>query len=374
MVKTGFSAVSGSCETMAMRRPRQSRAISASETWVRSVPSSSTRPATMRPPAFGSRRRIDRQVMVLPEPDSPMMPRVSPAASSRSMPSTARTAPRWRKMWVVRFSTRSSGAVCGMSELPAFRVEAVAQPVTEQVGRHAGQHDGDARHGDRPPGVGDVAARVGEHQPPGDVGVLNAEAKEAERGLEDDNLTDLQRGEYQQRVEDVGQQVAAEDGQRAAAGDAGQGDIVALLERKDFAAHDAGVPGPVADDDDDGNGVQARLEDGGEHQRQRERRDRHLDVDQAHDDGIDNAAKIAGGHADQRAEAAGEHDGVEGDNERNTGAGADAAEHVAAEIVGAEQVLDAAAVRPGGGLEGGAEIERVGIDRGKILAPHFGGG
>ena len=48
-------------------------------------------------------------VIVLPEPDSPTMPSVSPGATEKVTPSTALTTPRRVKKWVRRSSTCSNG-------------------------------------------------------------------------------------------------------------------------------------------------------------------------------------------------------------------------------------------------------------------------
>src|SRR5579863_862649 len=45
------------------------------------------------PPVGRSCNRISFEVVVLPQPDSPMTPRVSPAAIAKSIPSTALTQP-----------------------------------------------------------------------------------------------------------------------------------------------------------------------------------------------------------------------------------------------------------------------------------------
>src|SRR5713101_3363917 len=51
-------------------------------------------PSNRIAPAVGvSCNRISFEVVVLPQPDSPMTPRVSPAATAKSMPSTALTQP-----------------------------------------------------------------------------------------------------------------------------------------------------------------------------------------------------------------------------------------------------------------------------------------
>ena len=72
-VKTGFSAVIGSWNTIAMRLPR-TRCISRSSSARRSRPSNRiTLPASMRP-GGRTRRRIESAVTLLPQPDSPTTP------------------------------------------------------------------------------------------------------------------------------------------------------------------------------------------------------------------------------------------------------------------------------------------------------------
>jgi hypothetical protein len=51
-----------------------------------------TSPASMRP-GFATRRMIERLVTLLPQPDSPTSPMISPRSTWKSMPSTARTIP-----------------------------------------------------------------------------------------------------------------------------------------------------------------------------------------------------------------------------------------------------------------------------------------
>src|SRR5215831_15081671 len=71
----------------------------------------------MLPPVGLSCRRISLDVVVLPQPDSPITPRVSPSAIAKSTPSTAFTQPilRCRRLPVltakclVRLSTSSNG-------------------------------------------------------------------------------------------------------------------------------------------------------------------------------------------------------------------------------------------------------------------------
>ena len=53
---------------------------------------------------------IDLASTVLPEPDSPTIPRVVPAATVRETPSTACTVPRPVRNEVCRFSTTNNGS------------------------------------------------------------------------------------------------------------------------------------------------------------------------------------------------------------------------------------------------------------------------
>ena len=74
-VMTGLSENLGSCMTMAMRRPRTARSV-ASSARRRSVPAKLRRSA-LTSPGDGTRRRMARPTVDLPEPDSPTMPSFS---------------------------------------------------------------------------------------------------------------------------------------------------------------------------------------------------------------------------------------------------------------------------------------------------------
>ena len=107
-VSTGFSEVIGSWKIIEMALPRTLR-ISGSASSSRLRPSNSMRPSAMRAGGIGSRRRIDIEVTLLPQPDSPTIASVSPGITSKLTPSTARTTPS--RVWkcVFRFSTRRRG-------------------------------------------------------------------------------------------------------------------------------------------------------------------------------------------------------------------------------------------------------------------------
>ena len=58
-------------------------------------------PSNVIEPSVGSSSRIiARPVVLLPQPDSPTSPSVSPFAIEKLTPSTARTSPMWRSMTI----------------------------------------------------------------------------------------------------------------------------------------------------------------------------------------------------------------------------------------------------------------------------------
>ena len=90
-VWVGLSEESGSWKIMPISSPRTLR-ISTGSSPVISRPLSLMEPPAIRPP-LGSRSMIDSAVIVLPQPDSPTMPSVSPSSTCSDTPSTACTTP-----------------------------------------------------------------------------------------------------------------------------------------------------------------------------------------------------------------------------------------------------------------------------------------
>ncbi len=91
MSQTGFSDEVGCWKIMLIRSPRILR-ISSDDRVSRSRPSNQTSPASILP-GLATRRRMLRLVTLLPQPDSPTRPMISPRSTEKSMPSTARTTP-----------------------------------------------------------------------------------------------------------------------------------------------------------------------------------------------------------------------------------------------------------------------------------------
>ena len=88
---TGFSEDVGCWKIIEIRSPRISR-ISSSVSLSRSLPSKITSPSSTTP-GGATRRMIESEVTLLPQPDSPTRPRISPRRTAKSTPVTALTVP-----------------------------------------------------------------------------------------------------------------------------------------------------------------------------------------------------------------------------------------------------------------------------------------
>src|SRR5918996_2347497 len=96
-------------------RPR-TFSISRSLFLSRSSPSKRISPATISPGGEGTRRRIEREVTLLPQPVSPTIPKVSLSESENDRSWTAGKVPRLRWKLTERFLTSRRGVfICEMS-------------------------------------------------------------------------------------------------------------------------------------------------------------------------------------------------------------------------------------------------------------------
>src|SRR5438552_2608421 len=181
---------------MAMRRPR-SRRISFSRRPRRLWPRKITSPEIRA--VFGRRPRIDIDVTLLPEPDSPTIPSTSFSWTSNDTPSTAFTTPssvgnstcrsRTERMAPSGISASSTGS--RSVSVGRLRVQGIAQAVAEEIDRKHGQEDEQTGEVDQIRDAGaDGALRLGQHRSPRDVRGLDAEAEERERRLGDDRQPD----------------------------------------------------------------------------------------------------------------------------------------------------------------------------------------
>src|SRR2546423_7019066 len=129
---TGFSDVIGSWKMIAIWLPR-TRRRSFFESFRRSRPWNIASPLMILPGGCGIRPRIDIVLTLLPEPDSPTIPSVSPGYTSYVTPSTAWTTPSS----VVKWTARSRIERTGSGTYAALGgVEGVPESVADEVDAH----------------------------------------------------------------------------------------------------------------------------------------------------------------------------------------------------------------------------------------------
>src|SRR5262249_14804033 len=142
-------------------------------------PPSRISPPTTWPP-LGSSCMIDIAVMVLPQPDSPTMPRVSPTSTENVTPSSACTVDRLSRISVRRSFTSTRGIGSPLLE-PGLA--GVAQGVADDVEGHDEQHDHQGGRVEHPPVPLGHVVRAGVHQSAEvRLGRRQAETEEAQGG------------------------------------------------------------------------------------------------------------------------------------------------------------------------------------------------
>ena len=170
-------------------------------------------------------------------------------------------------------------------------------------------------------------------------------------------------GLHDDRLHDVGQDVADEDAEIGGSEGARGFDVFALAGGQHLGADQAGVADPSADDEGQDEVPQAGAEKGDEGDGQqdtgeREKRVHHDDVDEA----VDPSAVVSGERADEGAEQERSGDHRAADDHGVAGSVEDAGEQVAAQFVGAAEVVQA------GRLEADGEVDEGGIARGEERA------
>ena len=205
--------------------------------------------------------------------------------------------------------------------------------------------------------------RFADHQRPVRLRRLQTEAEEVDRGDDQDLVGEAQTGIHQHRGEDVGQNLAHNDGDRPLAARHGRLDVAAHRDLERRRAHDTADPGRLdrrhADDQHPGTGARA----GDQHQQEQQRREREHHVHGAHQDRVGLRAAVARHQPDGEPDRIRQQGCSECQAEHRTAAVQQAAEHVTAEIVGAEQ-------RVAGGRGQRVADRRVGVMRREVAAEH----
>src|SRR5690606_19390 len=204
----------------------------------------------------------------------------------------------------------------------------------EQRDRQAGGHE------PSPGALGEGLLALGPEQnrPPVPFG-HSGDADEGEGDLghhrEDDGADEV-RGDDRGQVR---QDLEADDAPGALAGRPGRLHVVAAAKRQGLGAQHPRPPGPGGEADDQGDDQVAADGDGrGDDDDQRQGGDDQEDVGQGGEPVVGDAAEVAGGHSDQDGERGGDDAGHEPDQDHAAGADQHLAEHVLAEVGGAEPV------------------------------------
>src|SRR5262245_25718941 len=148
----------------------------------RSIPLNIAVPLTIRPGGSGIRPRSASVETLLPEPDSPTIPTVSPGKMSYETPSTAWTIPSSG----LNSTTRSVIERIGSgTHAPLLWVERIPEAVADEVDAEDDQDDRQARE-DRQPPLLRVLLRVTDEPAERRRRRLDAEAEEGEGRLDQD--------------------------------------------------------------------------------------------------------------------------------------------------------------------------------------------
>ena len=152
--------------------------------------------------------------------------------------------------------------------------------------------------------VRDLVARLRQHAAPAREGRADAEAEERQRGFGQDRAAHAERGDHDQRPQDVGQHLGEHDAQVAVAQDARGLDVALALERQHLRAGDAAGVGPAGEAERDHQAEQAGPEDRHDGEREDQRGDRQHQVGEAAHQVVPPAAPVAGGEAERDADQA----------------------------------------------------------------------
>ena len=183
----------------------------------RSRPSNRISPEVISPGGMSIRFMIAEADTDLPEPLSPRMASVSPRSRCQLTSLTASTMPRGG----VELGPRGCGLRAGDGQ-PFLRasdfqppalggVERDAQPARQEVERQRGQDDREAGPEGEPPGVGEILLALRDHQAPGDLRRLDADAEEGQRAFRQHDEGEVERRDGDQRRDDHRQDVPEDD-------------------------------------------------------------------------------------------------------------------------------------------------------------------
>ena len=219
------------------------------------------------------------------------------------------------------------------------RVESVAERVADEIEREDSEHDGEGGEDHHVRGVEEVGTGLVEHGAPAGSRCRDAESEETEGSFGEDRAGHADRGLHDERLDDIGQNVAQEEAEVRSAERAGGFDELALSHGENLRADQAGVADPPGDGECENQVSDARAHEGDE-------RDREQDAGQGEEgvgdvnveDGVGGSSVEAGEAAEQETNRERESDNGDSDGERDARAEEDAGKSVTAKFVGAERM------------------------------------
>src|SRR5688572_5437512 len=174
----------------------------------------------------------ERPVSDLPEPDSPTIATFS-RPTEKEIPRTAWFSCRWPLNVMFRFCTSSNVSVMA-------QIQYVAQAVTEQVERQAGEKNRQAGNGGNRPVSHHELAAGREHRAPFRTGCLCPEAEKSEAGGGQDNPRHIQRQAHHHRRQTHRNDVAQDDAHLRCTLQTHGGDVIHFADRQSFGASQTG--------------------------------------------------------------------------------------------------------------------------------------
>ena len=150
-------------------------------------------------------------------------------------------------------SSSVSHTLGGVGHLCSFsHIKYIPHCISENVEGIYEEHDGDAGDDGEEGAVGEEEVVVFfDHEAPGGVWGLHAEAEEGEPGLDEDGRDEVAGGDDHEGPGNVGQYVAEYDAHMAQAQAAGGGDVLHLAQHEHLPTDEAGGAYPHAEADGD---------------------------------------------------------------------------------------------------------------------------
>ncbi|AEK63822.1 hypothetical protein CFU_3999 [Collimonas fungivorans Ter331] len=270
---------------------------------------------------------------------------ISPRLTENETSSTALTRPARMANWVCRLLTVSVVSISSLLRLQAW-IEDIAQLVRHQVDGHHGNQQGDAgKHADPVFAGQQVLKAIGDQQTKRGFGDRQSEAEERQGRFQGNRRRHLQGGHHDQRRQAVRQQMAEHDAQRRQAERGGSFNVFLLAFHQRRTARGARVIGPLHRHQSNDDLVDAAPGQGQQDQGDQDGRERQLDIRDSHDEGFDAAACVAGKQPQRQAQRQRDDSADDADHHRNAYTVQYRRQHVAALVVGAEQVGHAAVDR-----------------------------